>query len=171
VDLNPERLWIDLDGNRLDWRALGAADSSSDPKRMLLSFRPALTSGNHAIWVQASDINGNTTRTETIHFTVSERFELRFLGNHPNPFRRETVFAYVLTDNARRMSLKIYTVSGRLIRTFEDGGMGAADYHEILWDGTDEWGEEVANGVYFFRMEADGFENDHIEYGKIAKIR
>ena len=171
VDKNPDRLWIDLDGNRLDWKALGAADSVSDPKRMLLSFRPALASGSHALWVQASDINGNTTRTETFHFTVSERFELRFLGNHPNPFRRETVFAYVLTDNARRMSLKIYTVSGRLIRTFEDGGMSAADYHEILWDGTDEWGEEVANGVYFFRMEADGFENDQIEYGKIAKIR
>ncbi|MBN1894972.1 hypothetical protein JW906_10775 [bacterium] len=171
VDKNLDRLWIDLDGSRLDWQSLGAADSVPDPRRMLLSFRPDLASGSHEIWVEASDINGNTARTEIFHFTVSERFELRFLGNHPNPFRRETVFAYVLTDNARRTRLKIYTVSGRLIRTFEDSGMSAADYHEILWDGTDEWGEEVANGVYFFRLEADGFENKLSEYGKIAKIR
>lgn len=146
-------------------------DSSGDQSSFVLSYRPALTPGTHTLQVAAVDCNGNRTETGNLEMIVDEQLELHYLGNHPNPFRVETVFAYTLTAAAKRASLKIYTVAGTLIRSFETDEMAGADYHEILWDGHDTWGEDVANGVYFFRLTAAG---NHVtrEYtGKIAKLR
>ncbi len=136
-----------------------------------IQWRPQLISGNHTLSVQASDIHNNVSISDVYQFQVSDQFYLQFLGNHPNPFRDETVFVYVLTDQALRTSLKIYTVSGKLIRTIESADMSAPYYHEVRWDGRDAWGERVANGVYFFRLFSRGKENDHEVVDKVVKIR
>ncbi|HDQ45920.1 MAG TPA: hypothetical protein ENN17_10565, partial [bacterium] len=148
-----------------------ASDSAANIRSRIILFDAKLDPGEHRIRVEASDIHGNRTVTTPVVFRVAEKFSLQFLGNHPNPFRRETVFVYVLTDAADQASLKIYTVSGRMIRAFEDAGMGAPDYHEIVWDGTDAWGDEVANGVYFFRLRARQDGRMEEITGKIAKVR
>ena len=54
-----------------------------------------------------------------------------------------------------RASLRVYDVSGRLVRTLVDGALAAGD-HEVLWRGRDDGGREVASGVYLYRLEADG---------------
>ncbi len=170
VDIRSGKISIFLD-NELQTTAVNYPDSLKDPVHVIVSFRPELTSGNHQIYVSASDVHGNVKQTDPISFIVSFQNEIQYLGNYPNPFERETTFVYVLTDEAIDVSLKIYTVSGKMIRTFDEYDMALADYHEIVWDGKDDWGEEVANGVYFFHLKAD-YQNGVKEIkNAIAKIR
>ena len=150
------------------------SDTASNPNRLMFDLIPGLVSGEHSVEVTALDVNGNQGRFGPARFQIAADFELQFLGNHPNPFnpgREATVFAYALTDAAKKTILTIYTVSGRRIKTFESADMTAADYHEVEWDGCDQWGSEVANGVYFFRLQAEcGLDRREIT-GKIAIIR
>ena len=78
-------------------------------------------------------------------------------GASPNPFNPVTVVSYgVPTETVVRLA--VYNVAGRLVRTLVDGTVEAG-YHSALWDGRDERGEAVGSGVYFCRMEAEGFED------------
>ena len=54
------------------------------------------------------------------------------------------------------MSLRIYDVGGRLVRTLFDGQQ-AAGQKMVTWDGRDERGRSVASGVYFYRLQAPSY--------------
>ena len=72
--------------------------------------------------------------------------------NYPNPFNPSTTIAFDLA-RAQEVSLRIYDVSGRLVRTLLDGPLPAAT-HRISWLGTDDSGRTVASGVYVYRLTA-----------------
>ena len=55
------------------------------------------------------------------------------------------------------VSLRIYDVSGRIVRNLVDEIRDAGSY-ETVWDGTNDGGRPTASGIYFCRMEADGYE-------------
>ncbi|MBN2564156.1 MAG: T9SS type A sorting domain-containing protein [Candidatus Eisenbacteria bacterium] len=76
-------------------------------------------------------------------------------GGSPNPFRSETSIFFSLPAESD-VSLTIYNVAGKKIRTVVDG-QTPAGYHAVSWDGRDETGAEVATGVYFCRMNAGDF--------------
>ena len=80
--------------------------------------------------------------------------ELALNGSYPNPFVAQAAISYSLPE-AGRATLKVFDLSGRLIRTLADGDMAAAD-HTVVWDGRDASGNEVGAGVYFCRLEAAG---------------
>jgi len=86
--------------------------------------------------------------------SVPERHVLR--GASPNPFNPVTELVYGLPSEGR-MSLRVYNVAGQLVRELRDG-VEEAGYHVAVWDGRDDRGEPVSSGVYFARMEADGFQ-------------
>jgi hypothetical protein len=75
--------------------------------------------------------------------------------NYPNPFAQRTGIAYGLARDAH-VSVRIYDVRGRLVRTLVDGPRGAKA-HTTWWDGRDARGTRVAAGVYFYRIEAGAF--------------
>ncbi len=72
--------------------------------------------------------------------------------NYPNPTRGETVIRYSIPRRSN-VSLKIYDICGRLIKTLVDGRRNAG-YYRVRWDGKDNGGRNVATGVYFTRLEA-----------------
>ena len=86
--------------------------------------------------------------------------ETRLLGNYPNPFNPETWIPYQLAEPAD-VTLRIYSVDGRLIRTLALGHQPAGMYHSksraAYWDGKNEVGEFVASGVYFYTLTAGDF--------------
>jgi hypothetical protein len=136
-----------------------------------LSFMPNLMEGDHWISVYATDNLGNVTY-KRINFVVADRFEVQFVGNYPNPFQRSTLITYTLTDQAtERVRIRIYTVSGRLIRTLYDPNPTPINYREVIWDGQDDDGNAVANGVYFARLRAVKDSQVIEETLKLAKIR
>jgi len=72
--------------------------------------------------------------------------------NHPNPFNPTTTIEYSLTGSGR-VSLRVYDVTGRLVRTLVDGEKGRGVYAQV-WDGRNDRGESVVTGVYFYRLRA-----------------
>ena len=86
--------------------------------------------------------------------------ETRLLPNYPNPFNPETWIPYQLAD-AADVSMKIYDVGGRLVRTISIGFKPVGYYltreRAAYWDGRNETGEPVSSGVYFLQFIAADF--------------
>ena len=79
----------------------------------------------------------------------------RLAQNYPNPFNPMTTIRFDMKEKGL-VTLKIYDVSGRLVRTLADGVRDAGAY-SIPWDGRNNIGSEVASGIYFYKMETAGF--------------
>jgi hypothetical protein len=86
--------------------------------------------------------------------SLPTRFALH--GNVPNPFNPMTVIKFDLPV-ATRISLKIFDLSGRLVAVLKNNEFEAAGRHEVVWRGRDHAGQQVAAGVYFYRMEGGSF--------------
>jgi hypothetical protein len=82
-----------------------------------------------------------------------EHFSL--FQNYPNPFNPQTSIKYALPQDAQ-VKLVIYNVLGQKVKALVDEPQ-AAGYKIIWWDGKDERGDQVASGIYFYRLEADKF--------------
>ena len=86
--------------------------------------------------------------------------ETRLLPNYPNPFNPETWIPYQLAD-AADVSVKIYGVGGRLVRTISVGFKPVGYYltreRAAYWDGRNEIGESVSSGVYFIQFLSGDF--------------
>ena len=86
--------------------------------------------------------------------------ETRLLPNYPNPFNPETWIPYQLAD-AADVSVKIYDVGGRLVRTifigFKPVGYYLTRERSAYWDGRNETGETVSSGVYFIQFLSGDF--------------
>ena len=70
----------------------------------------------------------------------------------PNPFAVGTEIAYTVPTQ-RRVTLRVYSVTGRLIRTLVDASVPAG-VHRAQWDGRDSAGREARSGIYFFKFTA-----------------
>ncbi len=77
------------------------------------------------------------------------------LGNFPDPFGPETQVSYELPQPGR-VTLRVYGVSGRLVRTLVDAESREAGSHTVTWNGRDDAGRDAASGIYFCRLEVDG---------------
>lgn len=76
------------------------------------------------------------------------------LQNRPNPFGGATELSFSLPQPTS-VKLQVLDVAGRAIKTVTDG-QWSAGRHDFTWDGTDEGGNAVASGVYFYRLQANG---------------
>ena len=85
--------------------------------------------------------------------------------SYPNPFRSSTRIAFGLPE-ASHVNLKIFDVSGRLVRTLSNEPRPAGR-HTVRWDGRDSGGRNVATGIYFYRFEAGEFR----ESKRLVRVR
>jgi hypothetical protein len=159
-----------LNGRLIDEEELVVSYGLSPTHAKILSYTPTLEDGSYTAEVTADDFNGNTNQ-ETITFQVGGEFALKEIANHPNPFSDETWFTYVLTQPVESVEIKIYTSAGRRIYHLKDVP-ARQGYNEILWDGADKNGKEVANGVYFYKIIARTQDGKRVnEIRKLAVIR
>ena len=73
--------------------------------------------------------------------------------NAPNPFNPTTVIRYDVPVGDGNVSLRIYDVTGSLIRTLVDGTVSPG-HKAATWDGKDARGNQVSSGIYFYRLTA-----------------
>ncbi|MBI4725647.1 T9SS type A sorting domain-containing protein [candidate division TA06 bacterium] len=83
----------------------------------------------------------------------------------PNPSNGSAVVKYQL-PKAGRVNLKIYNVTGQVIKTLSNGHK-TAGYYSIGWDGRDDWGQKVRSGIYFYQLQTPGYSSTK----KITVIR
>jgi hypothetical protein len=74
----------------------------------------------------------------------------------PNPSAQATTITYAVSEPGRT-AIRVYDVSGRLVRTLLDAALPAGASGDVIWDGANEAGETCAGGVYFYRIVAPGF--------------
>ena len=130
---------------------------------------PELEPREYEVRLTASDVHGNMD-TKQITFRVHDALQLLSFLNYPNPFPRKTTLTCELTAPADSLVVKIYTLSGRLIR--ELSLPATPGFLMVEWDGRDADGVEVANGVYYakLRIQREG-EKDITEILKMMKLR
>lgn len=124
-----------------------------NPKlRAQLQFRPELADGDHTLEVFVRDLRNNLSYHRD-DFQVLSEFDILTLFNYPNPFSRDTEFTFHLTQPADRVTIKIYTLAGKLLRTLENHHLEAG-FHHLYWNGLDQDRDELANGVYLYKVTA-----------------
>jgi len=79
---------------------------------------------------------------------------IKLSQNYPNPFNAKTLISFELSDRASDVSLGIYDLVGRLVRSFSLRDISAGQY-SFTWDGIDSGGRQVSSGIYFYRLEVD----------------
>ena len=93
--------------------------------------------------------------------------------NYPNPFSTSTKFVFTLTGSKvpEDIIIQILTVTGKVIREITEDELGqiyiGRNVTEYAWDGTDEFGDALANGVYLYRVlsQLDGDKIKHRDSG------
>jgi len=69
---------------------------------------------------------------------------------YPNPFNPETAIAYTV-KGAGPVTLRIFSIDGRLVRTLKQDEATVAGTHEVMWNGSDDNGQQVSSGIYFLK--------------------
>ncbi len=171
IDPRTENLLITKNGTRVPQDEYVIASSPVNSRVLLVTYTPVLEAGEYRIRLQAQDANGNSASTEHTA-NVAGEFAIKNIANFPNPFRsgRGTDFAYYLTERADEVSLKIYTLTGRLISTI-DTLDASVSYNEFHYDGIDADGEPLANGVYLYKFTARKDDKRKQKVGKIVVLK
>ncbi len=85
---------------------------------------------------------------------------------HPNPFNPRTTLSFEL-DSEQVVSLAIYDVAGRRLRTLLGSVKFGSGAHEVIWDGKDDGGVEMASGAYLARLDVGG----QVRTGSLTLVR
>ncbi|MCD4828702.1 MAG: hypothetical protein K8R90_04625 [Candidatus Cloacimonetes bacterium] len=178
---NPPAIF--LEGREVPLEELHISASLGQLINVPIKYQLDLDKGDYTLIISCSDVNGNFSERH-IPFAVNTEFGIINLANYPNPVRGITIepinegrtrFTYVLTDDADKVDLKIYTVSGRLVKTFNNLPTSVG-YHEFPrtvygWDCRDDEGQYLANGVYFYKLTAKRGGKTVEEIQKLAILR
>lgn len=125
--------------------------------RAVIIWKPTFEDGQHTLIITAKDSSNNyfDSTSYNINFDVYSNPDLRDIYNYPNPFKDDTYFTFELRGVVppEEFRIKIFTVAGRLIREMNipqpELRIG---FNKILWDGRDQDGDLIANGIYFYKI-------------------
>jgi hypothetical protein len=130
------------------------SETETNPK-VTVDFSPALEDGEYDLKVLWKDSGGNIVDSSGVEkfFLVSNEAKLLNVYNYPNPTSGETHFTFKLTQIPEEIRIKIFTIAGRLVREIKLNSSDLKfDFNKIYWDGRDEDGDVLANGVYLYKV-------------------
>ncbi len=163
-------------GARLEMIPQGSGEVDRQGHRASFLFRPPadLDAGLHTAIFYIEDFSGNETRSEVYEFYVERNLGVQQVLNVPNPFQTKTTFTFVVTGAEQPTSgeIGVFTVAGRKIKTIElDPSNLHIGFNRILWDGLDEDGDRLANGVYYYRVTVKGADGTQEAIQKLVVMR
>ena len=161
--LDDELLWLPR-------KAYDLVFDETQPEQGTIVYTPSLANDEYQIQIFASDTSGNAHEGKVMRFRLDEAVEIEDVRNVPNPIRTSTFFTYNLVQSPDYVSIKIYSITGKLVRTITAASANRG-YNETYWDGRDEDGVRLANGTYFYKLTVNA-ENREIEkIGRLAILR
>jgi hypothetical protein len=123
--------------------------------------------GLDTIQIFLSDQQGELLKVEQQYEHNSLPTKYALYQNYPNPFNPETHIKFsVGTDAPAHVSLKVYNVAGQLVKTLVDEDKLPGEYNQT-WNGKNENNEDVASGVYFYKLKI----SDYVETKKMVLLR
>lgn len=143
--------------------------------KAIITWTPKLEDGRHVLEVLAKDASGNffdSTSSRSV-FNVFNNPDLLQVFNYPNPFSDNTYFTFELRGvlPPEEFKIKIFTVAGRLIKEIIPTTPLQIGFNKIYWDGKDEDGDEIANGLYFYKIISKHNGETKTTTQKLAKVK
>ncbi|MCF3107834.1 C25 family cysteine peptidase [Niabella sp. CC-SYL272] len=125
-----------------------------------MNFRPRLEDGDYELQVAAKDRSGNEVSQirYKVGFQVINKPMISNMLNYPNPFTTATAFVFTLTGSEvpQNIRIQILTITGKIVREITTAELGplriGRNITDFRWDGTDQYGQKLANGVYLYRV-------------------
>ncbi len=126
-----------------------------------IEFEPKFElDGKYTLRVQATDMSLNESGANdyVISFEVLNQSTITEVLNWPNPFTTATHFVFTLTGSRlpSQMKIQILTITGKVVREIDMSELGplriGRNITQYAWDGTDQYGDRLANGVYLYRV-------------------
>ncbi|MBX9785492.1 MAG: hypothetical protein K2X48_19590 [Chitinophagaceae bacterium] len=116
--------------------------------------------GYYDLYVSGTDRSGNKAGEleYTVNFQVINKPMISNMLNYPNPFTTSTAFVFTLTGSEvpQNIRIQILTVTGKVVREITKDELGpiriGRNITEFKWDGTDQFGNKLANGIYLYRV-------------------
>ena len=127
--------------------------------------------GVYELWVQGRDQSNNAAGDQyyRISFEVVNEATISNVLNYPNPFSTATHFVFTITGSEQPdyFKIQVMTITGKVVReiTMDDLGQMniGRNVTQYAWDGKDTYGDQLANGVYLYRMVAK-LQGDYIKH-------
>lgn len=148
--------------------------ASTTENKFTIEYNPNLTvDGIYKLKVQGKDKSSNFSGdlSYEIAFEVVNQSTITNVYNYPNPFSTKTHFVFTLTGKEvpDEFQIQIMTVTGKVVREINGTEIGAIkignNKTDFFWDGKDQFGDQLANGVYLYKVTAkiNGENIDHRE--------
>lgn len=151
VNLTIDSARFVMNGNVIrTWRWTAGASGGTSPKRLAANDFYGATAWDQMFMDDYRYRPGTWTGVDEQPEQLPETFVL--MQNYPNPFNPTTTIQYALPA-AATVSLRIYNLLGQEVATLVDESQSAG-YHTAIWNGRNQYGAQVATGVYFYRIEA-----------------
>ena len=138
-----------------------ANTSSGGDNTATIDFNPAfLEDGEYELIVSGKDRSGNESGQldYKVIFSIINKPMISNLLNYPNPFTTSTAFVFTVTGSEvpQNLRIQILTITGKVVREITKEELGpihiGRNITEYKWDGTDQYGQKLANGVYLYRF-------------------
>jgi hypothetical protein len=135
--------------------------AAGNDNKAILEYRPQkLSDGVYGLKVMSKDASGNTSGANeyAIDFMVISKSSISYFYPYPNPCTTNMRFVYTLTGDKipDDILIRITTISGKVVREVtkhEFGNMRIGNnISDFAWDGTDMYGDRLANGVYLYQV-------------------
>jgi hypothetical protein len=147
-----------FDGDTLQFVPASSAPNGDNTATAI--FRPDLKDRKYELIVSGADMSENKTGNMEyrVTFEVIQKPMISNLLNYPNPFTTSTAFVFTLTGTEvpQNMKIQILTITGKVVREITKEELGpihiGRNITEFKWDGTDQYGQKLANGVYLYRV-------------------
>jgi len=126
-----------------------------------IEFNPALQEdGDYELYIRGRDKSNNASGIieYRVAFKVINTPMISHLFNYPNPFTTSTAFVFTLTGSQvpQQLRIQILTITGKIVKEINKDELGplqiGRNITDYKWDGTDMYGQKLANGVYLYRV-------------------
>lgn len=133
----------------------------SNDNTATVDFMPAfLKDGDYELVVTGKDRSGNIAGSVEykVGFQVINKPMISNMLNYPNPFTTSTAFVFTITGSElpQHIKIQILTITGKVVREITKDELGplhiGRNITEFKWDGTDQYGQKLANGIYLYRV-------------------
>jgi hypothetical protein len=167
---------INYDNNTLSFYP--ATGNIAKRNQARIEFKPTfMQDGTYDLLIRDRDRSGNFSSSSInrfegnsfngayydykITFNVINKSMITNVLNYPNPFSTRTQFIFTLTGSEvpDYMKIQIMTITGHVVKEITKDLLGSihigTNVTDYYWDGRDQYGDKLANGVYFYRVIAD----------------
>ncbi len=126
-----------------------------------VDFRPYFTQdGEYELIITGKDKSHNNSgkMQYRVSFQVINKPMISNMLNYPNPFTTSTAFVFTVTGSEvpQNIRIQVLTITGKVVREITKQELGplhiGRNITEFKWDGTDQYGQKLANGIYLYRV-------------------